>query len=280
MTQASTDDPVRSVARPRTVAEACEWRARRRDWTLVAGGTDVMVEVNAGRREPAGWISIRDIAGFDRLVRDGSGWVLGAGCTFATILETAHPELTALVQAARTVGSRQIRAMATIGGNVATASPAADSVPALLCYDAELLLASSAGRRTLPAEGFFSGPKQNRLGGTEMIESVRLPATSGRQVFVKVGIRNAMVISRCSMAARYDAEAGEARVALGAVAPTPRRAPDAELVLRAGGDAHMFADAVVSACEPIDDVRATAAYRRHAIAVVARRVHRWLTAAP
>ncbi len=280
MTQASTDDPVRSVARPRTVAEACEWRARRPDWTLVAGGTDVMVEVNSGRRDPTGWISIRDVAGFDRLDRDGSGWVLGAGCTFANLLERAEPELTALVQAARTIGSRQIRSVATIGGNLATSSPAADSVPPLLCYDAELVLASSTGRRTLPAEGFFSGPKQNRLGVTELIESVRLPATRGRQVFVKVGMRNAMVISRCSMAARWDPEAGEARVALGAVAPTPRRAPDAELVLRAGGDAETFADAVESACAPIEDVRATAAYRRHAIAVVARRVHRWLTAAP
>lgn len=271
------------AGRPRSIAEAVDLMAARPNAVVVHGGTDVMVQVNEGHRHVEDWISLRavdDLRGWRSDQQDGPSLVLGAGLTFADIV--TDPQLGALLpslaQAARTVGSPQIRTAATIGGNVVTASPAADSVPVLVCHDAVVDLVSASGHRSVALEAFSTGPKRTVLDRGELVRSVRVPPTGGVATFAKVGTRNAMVISVCSIAARLDLATGTARVAIGSAAPTVRRAHDAEQFLPDERAADDFADAVVAASAPIDDVRSTAAYRRRALHVLARRVHGWLWA--
>jgi CO/xanthine dehydrogenase FAD-binding subunit len=201
---------------------------------------------------------------------------VGACVTFARIERELAEAAPALAEAARTVGSVQIRNAATIGGNLSTASPAGDALPVLACYDAEVELASVRGTRTVPLGEFLVGPKRTDLGADELVVGVHLRRTAGRQAFAKVGTRAAMVIARCSLAARVDPTTGDAGVGIGAVAPRALAVPAAADVLAAGGSVDDFVAAVVSAAAPIDDMRTTAAYRRHALAVLARRMHGWL----
>ena len=173
--------------------------------------------------------------------------------------------LPALAEASRTVGSPQIRNRGTIGGNLGTASPAGDALPPLLVAGGEVELASSGGTRTLPLDEFLVGPKRNALRDDELITAVRVRADGSRQTFMKVGPRNAMVIAVCSLAlastrsatscARRTARPGRSW------ASSPRRSPSAT----------RFADRVAAAASPIDDVRGTAAYRRHALRVLDER---------
>lgn len=235
-----------------------------------------MVPVNEGRLAPEGWISLRRVEGLRQWrLSDRDAWI-GAGVTFAEL--AAVPALAALAAASRTVGSPQIRNAATIGGNVATASPAGDSLPVLLCYDAQVDLVSVAGRRRVPLDEFLVGPKATLRRDEEVIAGLFCRGVTGRQVFSKVGPRNAMVIAVCSLAARLDLDRGEARCAIGAAAPTARRVAEAEPLLLVAGPraATAFSDAVAAAAQPIDDHRGSAAYRRRALAVLARRAHAWL----
>lgn len=254
----------------RYLDEALDAKAERPDAELLAGGTDLMVDVNLAHHRPACVVSLRRI---DDL-RGTNGTHIGAGTTWATLERSPH---TALAQAARTVGSPQIRAAGTIGGNIGTASPAGDGLPWIAAVDAEIVVRSTArGERSIPWSEFFTGVKQTSLEPDEVITGVAVPPDApADQEFAKVGVRNAMVISTVScVVARGD---DGYRVALGSVAPTPIRAVRAEAMINGEStisDSALdeFARIVADEVRPIDDHRSTAAYRRHASGVLARRL--------
>ncbi len=254
---------------------------------VLAGGTDFMVEVNSGRRRPERVLSLNRIAELRTWERietgDGPGVRLGATVTYTQMLAPALAALVpALAQAARTVGSPQIRNAGTIGGNLATASPAGDTLPVLAALDAIVEVAGPGGRRDLPIADFITGPKRNALSPGELLVAVRLPVLEGHQEFRKVGVRNAMVIAVASLALATDATNRNIRCALGSVGPGPVRARAAERWLAervdwesgtVGDPATLaeFGRLVAEAARPIDDHRSTAAYRSHAVGVLAER---------
>lgn len=267
--------------------EALDALATHPGHTVLAGGTDVMVEINMGHRRPQGIISVNRVPELRSWTHDpGAGTVrLGAAVTYAEIMtEPLAGWLPALAQAGRTVGSPQIRAAATIGGNLGTCSPAGDGLPVLAALEATVHVCSAGGRRDLPFDRFMIGPKHNALEPGELIEAVTVPVARGWQGFSKVGVRNAMVIATANMALVVDDEARRVRVALGSVGPTIIRAGEAEAIatdvcnfeqrLVADADLARFAEATAAAARPIDDHRSTAAYRRHAIRVMAGRLLR------
>jgi CO/xanthine dehydrogenase FAD-binding subunit len=253
---------------------------------LLAGGTDAMVEINAGHRRPDAVISVGRLAELRTWTHDVATSTLriGAAVTYAE-LEGEHFQhwVPALSQAARTVGSPQIRNAATLGGNVATCSPAGDGLPVLSALDAMVHLASVAGSRTVPFTTFMIGPKRTALQPGELIEAISLPVFSGWQGYAKVGVRNAMVISNAGACLAVD-DAGGVRLALGSVGPTIIRCNQAEAFANSvvDRDARAVAEREVvefgrlAAIEarPIDDHRSTAEYRRHAVGVLARRLLR------
>lgn len=261
---------------PSTYSEAAAALEAHPSAVVVAGGTDVMVAVNDGSRQVDRWISLRRVQHADHFEVDGDSVLVGAGTTFEQILGPRGAALPALAEAARTVGGPQIRAAATLGGNLATASPAGDSLPALACYDTEIQIVGATHDRWVPLTDFLIGPGQTLLGPGEVIAALRLSSTSGAQHFAKLGTRNAMVISVCSLAGRLDADAGIARLAIGSASATVRRAVDAETLLLDGAPPDDVGAAVAEASSPIDDHRASAAYRRHALAVLGSRITRWL----
>ena len=251
---------------------------------LLAGGTDLMVEVNFGRHRPSSVLSVTRVPELRGWRRLGDDVILGSGLTYTEMMQPQLADLLpALAQAARSVGCPQIRNAGTLGGNLATASPAGDTLPVLLALSARVVLASADGRRELPVGEFIVAAKRTLRQPNELIESVRIPLADCGQEFVKVGTRNAMVIAVCSTAVVVDRDRQEVRVALGSVGPVPLRAPEAEElaassidwddgVLRAGEtELAKFADLVSAASRPIDDHRSTARYRRHAVGICARR---------
>jgi CO/xanthine dehydrogenase FAD-binding subunit len=178
----------------------------------------------------------------------------------------ALPELwPALAEASRTVGSPQIRNRGTIGGNLGTCSPAGDGLPPLFIEGAEIELASVRGKRIVPIGDFMVGPKRSSLGPDELITAVLVRPSGARQTFMKVGPRNAMVIAVCSLALSADRERGELRAAFGSAGPV------VGLVTASLEERDSFPEQVAAAARPIDDVRGTAAYRRHALRVLAAR---------
>jgi CO/xanthine dehydrogenase FAD-binding subunit len=266
--------------RPTTLAEAVEARAERPELWPVAGGTDLMVEVNFGRTELAGVLDLTAVAEMRGIDRDGGCIRIGAAHPMADIADRLA-DVAALAGAVVSVGSPQIRSRATLGGNMATASPAGDSLPALLVHDAEVEVASVRGSRRTPLGDLLVSPGRTTLEPDELIVSVRLPRDAWRSRFAKVGTRNAMVIATCSVAVSVNGDTGEGRIAAGAVAPTARRLPRAEAVLErlasAGavpGRAALddLEEAVRADIAPIDDHRSTAGYRSHATSTLARRL--------
>jgi CO/xanthine dehydrogenase FAD-binding subunit len=254
------------VHTPRTLEEALRLRTEHPGVQPIAGGTDLMVALNAERERPDALIDLGRVAELRGWRREGDELVLGAALTYT---EAASGELAsalpALAAAARTVGSPQIRNRGTIGGNLGTASPAGDALPPLLVEGARIELASSKRTRTLPLEEFLIGPKRNALHDDELVVAVRLRPSGAAQTFMKVGPRNAMVISICSLALSADRERGELRAAFGSSGPV------VGLVTAPFEKAEGFAERVVAAASPIDDLRGTAAYRRHALGVLTRR---------
>ncbi|HEU5212138.1 MAG TPA: FAD binding domain-containing protein [Gaiellaceae bacterium] len=251
---------------PRSLEEALRLKAEHPDAVPIDGGTDVMVELNFDRRRPDLLLDLNRVGELDGWSAENGTIRLGASLTYTQAMEPAlAARLPALAEASRTVGSPQIRNRGTIGGNLGTASPAGDALPPLLVAGAQVEVAGSAGSRTLALEEFLVGPKRNALESGELIVAVTVDARDLPQTFMKVGPRNAMVIAVCSLALAVDAERDEIRAAFGSAGPVPAlvRAPLAE----AAG----FPEAVAAAASPIDDVRGTAAYRRHALAVLTRR---------
>lgn len=265
-----------AAAFPESYREAATLLSDTPNATLVAGGTDLMVEVNDGRRHVERWIGLGRIRGAETVDVDGETVHLGAGVTFDQLVSSSLPALRALSQAARTVGSPQIRSAATLGGNVATASPAGDSLPVLACSDAVVELVGPNGGRTMDLDRFLVGPKRTAMGADEVIAGICLQSTTGAQHFAKVGTRTAMVISVCSLAGRLDRESGIARLAIGSASPTVMRLRDAETLLLEGAPPVAVGAAVAAGAYPIDDVRSSARYRRHALAVLGARLTTWL----
>ncbi len=270
-----------TVARPRSLGEALGALEVMSDAQLLAGGTDFAVEVNFGHRRPGSVVCLRrvpELAGYERA--DGEV-VLRAGLTYTQMEHDLRDELPALAAAARTVGSPQIRNAGTLGGNLGTASPAGDTLPFLAAMDARVVLANGDGGRTLPLEEFVVGVKRTALQPGEVIREVRVPRVQGPQQFLKVGTRNAMVISIACLALVVDVERRAVRCGLGSVAPVPVRAREAEDFiageidwgsLRAAPAAvARFGELVAAAARPITDHRSTAEYRRHAVRVIATR---------
>jgi CO/xanthine dehydrogenase FAD-binding subunit len=254
------------VLTPRTVDEALSAKAAHPEARFIHGGTDVLVELTFGESRPAALVNLAELEELRGWSRENGGLLLGAGLTYTEAMAAPLAELLpSLAEASRTVGSPQIRNRGTIGGNLGTASPAGDALPPLLVERASVEIASVRGTRTLPLEEFLLGVKRNALAADELVTSVRLDPSGGAQTFMKVGPRNAMVIAICSLAVVVDAEAGEVRAAFGSAAVTAKR------VSVPLADAGELADRIAEAAAPIDDVRATAAYRRHALRILAAR---------
>ncbi len=254
--------------------------------TPIAGGTDVMVEINLDHRRPT---SILDLTRIRELGEWGpvDGMLrIGAGVTYTRLIDELGDRLPGLAMASRTVGSPQIRNRGTVGGNLGTASPAGDALPPLLASDAWVELASKAGTRHVSVREFFTGPKRNAMRKDELIAAFLVQPAPGPQQFSKVGTRNAMVIAVCSFALSIDPVHRRVGTGIGSAGPTPLRAVDAENFIQAeldwegrrpvsGATLNRFGRLVAEAAKPIDDVRGTAAYRRHALAVLARRCLSW-----
>lgn len=250
------------VLSPRSLEEALRLKAERRDAVPIAGGTDVMVSINFDRLRPGALLNLNEVPELRGWSRENGTLRLGAGLTYAEAMEEPLAGfLPALAEASRTVGSPQIRNRGTIGGNLGTSSPAGDALPPLLVASAQVELASVRGTRVVALTDFLVGPKQNVLADDELVVGL-LVETGGRQTFMKVGPRNAMVIAVVSLAVRVD---GDLRAAFGSAGPVPT------LVRAPLGDAESFPDLVAEAASPIDDVRGTAAYRRHALRVLTKR---------
>jgi len=255
------------VVTPHSLEEALQAKAAHPDAVPIQGGTDVMVELNFDRRRPEVLLNLNEVPELRGWRRDDGELWLASGLTYAEAMSGEVAEaLPALAEASRTVGSPQIRNRGTIGGNLGTASPAGDALPPLLVEGASVELVSAArGVRTMPLGDFLVGPKRNASEPDELIAGVRVTPSGAPQTFMKVGPRNAMVIAVCSLAVVADPERGEVRASFGSAGPV------AGLVSVPLDDVGSFAERVSAAATPIDDVRGSAAYRRHALHVLAAR---------
>lgn len=275
---------------PGSWAEALAIQADMPAAVPLAGGTDLMVELNFGARRPPALLDLTRITELGQWAVDGSHVRLGAGVTYSQMIGELRDKLPGLALAARTVGSPQIRNRGTVGGNLGTASPAGDAHPPLLAAGAAVEIASTTGTRSLPVDEFFVGAKRNALAPGELIAAVRIPLPAGPEQFSKIGTRNAMVIAVAAFSLALHPDRQEVGTGIGSAGPTPRRARRAEKFLAAAlADAGLwesrgrlpdavaaeFGTLVAAAAEPIDDVRGTAAYRRHGLSVLARRTLAW-----
>ena len=276
--------------RPRTWEEALAIRAAHPHALPIAGGTDIMPVIGPARRRIAAGLDLTglaELASWER--RDGEVWI-GARTTYSTLGRDLADVLPALAHAARIVGSPQIRNRATIGGNLGSASPAGDCHPPLLALDACVEVASIRGARSIPVREFYLGPRRTVLAADELIHGLRLPLTGGPQHFTKVGVRSAMTIAASSFAIALHPSRRTVGTGIGSAGPTPLRADAAEAYLESelrAGDywsgrralpdsvVRGFAELVAATAKPIDDVRSTADYRRHALTVLSRRALLW-----
>jgi CO/xanthine dehydrogenase FAD-binding subunit len=276
---------------PASWAEALAVQAELPAAVPLAGGTDLMVGLNFGAERPPALLDLTRISELREWDIDGDLVRLGAGVTYTQVLAELAGRLPGLALAARTVGSPQIRNRGTIGGNLGTASPAGDAHPPLLAGDAEVEIASVTGTRLLAIADFFTGPKRNALEPGELIAAVRIPLPTGPEQFSKIGTRNAMVIAVAAFSLALRPARQDVGTGIGSAGPTPRRAPEAEKFLSSAladeglwesrgpiADPVMaeFGALVAAAADPIDDVRGTAAYRRHCLSVMARRTLSWV----
>jgi CO/xanthine dehydrogenase FAD-binding subunit len=271
---------------PRTWAEALQAKADYPSALPIAGGTDLMVELNFDKHRPDTLLDLNRIDDLARWWTEGGRVRLGAGVTYARVIDELGAVLPGLAMASRTIGSPQIRNRGTIGGNLGTASPAGDAHPALLAIEADVEIASVRGVRRVPVERFYTGVKRNVLEPDEIIPAVWITLPSGSQQFSKIGTRNAMVISVAAFGLALHPDRRTVGTGIGSAAPTPRRAHDAEQFVAARLDwdargaldpdvAREFGERVRAAAAPIDDVRGSAAYRLQTLSVMARRTLAW-----
>jgi CO/xanthine dehydrogenase FAD-binding subunit len=279
------------VLQPNSLDEALAIKAEHPEAVPLNGGTDLMVDLNFGRLRPAAILDLNRVRELTAWREENGHVYLGSGVTYSTIVKEMQA-YRPLVQASRSVGSPQIRNRATVGGNLGTASPAGDALPVLAAYDAEVILRSRArGERSLPWNLFLTGPKKTTIAADELIIAARWRRLRGPGSFSKIGTRNAMVIAVAGLCLVIDEDRRRVNVALGSVGPTILRATQAEerlaaaLTTSGGWDDRSaplneqwieeFAELVAGAAQPLDDVRGTAAYRRHGCRVLARRAIGW-----
>jgi CO/xanthine dehydrogenase FAD-binding subunit len=257
------------------------------DARLIQGGTDLMVEINFNHVKPTTMISLRDVASLRTIRRGQPGTLsIGSGVPYSVIEgEPVLSEIPALAQAARTVGSPQIRAAGSLGGNLGTCSPAGDTLPVMFALDAMIHLNTLDSTRVVSIHDFMTGVKRSVRQHDEIITSIDFPIINGWQGYSKVGVRNAMVISVASACLVADHENANVRIALGSVGPTIIRCREAEAWLKSSQDlsagqsisldvANEFGRRAAGESSPIDDHRSTAQYRRHAISVLSSRLLR------
>lgn len=274
---------------PYTWQQALEARATHPEATPIAGGTDVMVELNFDRRRPAALLDLTRVPELAEWSVENDRLRIGAGVPYTRLIDEVGARLPALAVASRTVGSPQIRNRGTLGGNLGSASPAGDGLPPLLASEAEVEVESVRGARHVPIAEFCTAPKRNALAADELIAAVRVRSASGPQQFTKVGPRNAMVIAVCAFAIALHPDTGRVGTGIGSAGPTPLRAAEAERFLAAeladlwsrprplpDSLTRRFGELAASAASPVDDVRGSAEYRRHALSVLARRTLNWV----
>ena len=274
----------------RHLDDALTYLATRPDAEAIAGGTDLMVELNFHRRDPGALVAIDRVPELKDLSVDAPGGTrnghvrVGAGVTYATLLRDEAGSI-ALRQAVRTIGSPQIRNAGTIGGNLGTCSPAGDTLPVLAALGATVVLRSVAEERRVPFTAFMTGPKKSVRRRDELVVAAEWEDAGEAQVFMKAGTRNAMVIAVASLALVVDRGRKRVGIALGSCGPTILRADDAEVFAAglldeagwersaapAGPALAKLGELVAAAARPIDDVRGTVAYRRHVLSVMAQR---------
>lgn len=276
--------------RPASWEEALAAKAEHPSAVTIAGGTDVMVEINFDHRRPGHLMDLNRIPELHEWEVGDETVRLGASVPYSEVIDRLATELPGLALASHTVGSPQIRNRGSVGGNLGAASPAGDSHPALLAAGAEVEAESVRGTRFIPVEDFYTGVKRNALAEDELIKNIHIKKADGPQQFSKVGTRNAMVIAVCAFSIALHPESRTVRAGIGSAAPTPVRPRAAEdflgAALEEGGFwdsgatltpslAREFAELCAGACNPIDDVRGSAAYRRRAVGVMARRTLGW-----
>jgi CO/xanthine dehydrogenase FAD-binding subunit len=272
--------------RPESWQEALEIKAAHPEALPIFGGTDVMVDINFDRERPEGVLDLTRVPEIQEWGEEDGCLRVGAGVTYTRVIVELGDRLPGLAMASRTVGSPQIRNRGTVGGNLGTASPAGDALPPLYVSDAEVELASIEGARRVPVAEFVTGPKGNVLGPNELIAAFHVPEAEGPQQYAKIGPRNAMVIAMCSVGLALHPEQKKVGICLGSAAPTPVRSKEAEEFIEGVlewesreeiGEAALerFGELAQMAADPISDLRGTAAYRTHAVGVLARRTLRW-----
>src|SRR5215217_4801992 len=274
------------ILQPDTLREALEMKSAQPEAKPIAGGTDVMVELNFDHIRPAAMLDLTRVRELGEWASDDGRLRVGAGVTYARLIGELGDRLPGLAIASRTVGSPQIRNRGTVGGNLATASPAGDGLPPLYTAGAVVELASTRGTRRVPVAEFITGPKRTAIAPDELIAAFELPAASGPQQFAKVGTRNAMVIAVCSVSLAIWPEQRRVAACVGSAGPTPLVASEAEEFIAGALDwdgggpiaeeaLARFGELVGAAARPIDDVRGTAGYRSHAVGVPGRRTLQW-----
>lgn len=279
---------------PSGLREALEAKAAHPEARPIAGGTDLMVEINFDRDRPGAVLDLSRVEELQSWEEAGGRLRVGAGVSYSRIITELGGRLPGLSMASRTVGSPQIRNRATVGGNLGTASPAGDALPPLYTDDAEVEVAAlrdgSTRSRRVPVAEFIAGPKRNALAGDELILAFQIPEARGPQQYAKIGPRNAMVIAVCAFGISLDTQDEKAAGCTGSAGPTPARVTEAESFIEGvldeerlwqtrqpipEGALQRFGELAAESTRPITDVRGTEAYRRHAVGVLAKRTLSW-----
>ena len=266
--------------RPRSLKEATDLVARLEDFKILAGGTDLLIDLRIGRYRPKNVVDISGIKELSYIVDEGGIIRIGALTKLQDIVESpvVRGKLLALAEAVEQMGSWQVRCMGTVGGNLCNASPAADTAPPLMVYEARVKALSTRGEREIPITKFFKGPRETKLMRDEILTEVIIPYIDGAgTATLKLGRRNAFTLSVVAVSTLVKVSNGrfeDVRIALNAVAPRPVRAVRAEEFLRGREVCMEVIDEgsklVVKDISPISDVRASAEYRRDMSVVLTR----------
>jgi xanthine dehydrogenase small subunit len=265
------------VLEPRTLAEALRMLRDEEGVVPLAGATDLYVGLNFGTLEPRRFVNLWGLAPLRRIALRGGTLSIGALATYTAMIRSRQVQrrLPMLAQAAREVGGMQIQNRGTLGGNIANASPAGDTLPVLAAAEATVVLRSTSGERRVPFAGFYTGYRESLRRPDELITAVEVGTVEGAQWFRKVGTRAAQAISKVVMAA---VRSPAPRIALGSVAPTVIRLSRTERALADGAGIDDAAGIAESEIQPIDDLRSTAGYRRRVVSNLLRRF--WSDTAP
>jgi len=276
---------------PKTVKEACRLLSKyNKEASILAGGTDLVIKMKNSAIRPKHVVNIKMIEGLNLIAEDKDGYRLGTATTLVQIIKHSglHKRLSILSNSARSIGSNQVRNVATIGGNICNGAPSADMVPGLLVLDARVRICGVQSDRIMPLEDFFTGPGMVSLQQGELLTEliVPFPAEASRQIYLKHGPRRAMDCAMVGVAVLLELEPSsglcqKARIALGAVAPTPIRAKRTEQLITGKKvneiSPDLVAETVCREVDPITDVRATADYRSEMVSILTLRAIQSLT---